>query len=58
MANISLIGCGSWGSALANVLAENGHSVVAWHYKEDVLDSMESSREHLRLPGFSSKTFQ
>jgi glycerol-3-phosphate dehydrogenase (NAD(P)+) len=52
MANISLIGCGSWGSALANVLAENGHSVVAWHYKKDVLDSMESSREHLRLPGF------
>ena len=51
MANISLLGCGTWGSALAQVVAENGHRVTAWHYKKDVLDIRASSRKHPRLKG-------
>jgi len=37
MAHISLLGCGTWGSTLAQVLGRNGHSVTAWHYKVDVV---------------------
>ena len=51
MANISLLGCGTWGSALAQVVAENGHRVTAWHYKKDVLEIRASSRKHPRLKG-------
>jgi len=49
--NISLLGCGTWGSALAQVVAENGHRVTAWHYKKDVLDIRALSRKHPRLKG-------
>ena len=51
MTNISLLGCGTWGSALAQVVAENGHRVTAWHYKKDVLEIRASSRKHPRLKG-------
>ena len=51
MVNISLLGCGTWGSALAQVVAENGHRVTAWHYKKDVLDIRALSRKHPRLKG-------
>ena len=51
MVNISLLGCGTWGSALAQVVAENGHRVTAWHYKKGVLDIRALSRKHPRLKG-------
>ena len=53
MANVTLLGCGSWGSALAQIVAVNGHSVVAWHYKKHALDRMASTRKHPRLNRFS-----
>lgn len=31
---IAVLGAGSWGTALANVAAENGHNVMLWTYKE------------------------
>lgn len=30
MSNIAVFGTGSFGTALANVLAENGHQVLMW----------------------------
>ena len=30
MAKVSVIGAGSWGTALAVVLEKNGHSVTVW----------------------------
>jgi len=30
---IAVIGAGSWGTALANRLAENGHQVALWAYE-------------------------
>ena len=32
MAKISVIGSGSWGTAVAIMLAENGHKVTLWSY--------------------------
>ena len=34
--NVAVIGAGSWGTALANVAAENGHDVRLWARREEV----------------------
>ena len=48
----AVIGAGAWGTALANVLATNGHSVALWAREPDVVDSVNGSRENRRfLPG-------
>ncbi len=52
MTKISILGCGTWGSALAQCLAENSHRVTAWHYKQDVVDALAASRMHPRLDSF------
>ena len=52
MAHISLLGCGTWGCTLAQVLGRNGHSVTAWHYKMDVVDDMIRSRMHPNISDF------
>ena len=52
MAHISLLGCGTWGSTLAQVLGRNGHSVTARHYKSDVVDEMTRTRMHPNIPDF------
>ena len=52
MDNISLLGCGTWGSALAQILAQNGHNVSAWHYKSDTVSFMNDTRKHPCLDGF------
>ena len=49
MANISLLGCGAWGSAIAQTLADNGHAVSAWHYKSVLVDAMQKDRHHAKL---------
>jgi glycerol-3-phosphate dehydrogenase (NAD(P)+) len=41
---IGVVGAGSWGTALANLLARKGHHVVVWSYEEDVAHAI--SREH------------
>lgn len=38
--NIAILGAGAWGTALAAVLADNGHSVVLWAYEIDVVDDI------------------
>jgi len=52
MAHISLLGCGTWGSTLAQVLGRNGHSVTAWHYKMDAVDDMTQSRKRPNISDF------
>ena len=49
-----MIGAGAWGTALANLLADNGHPTVIWAYERDVVDSINSRHENQRfLPGVS-----
>lgn len=40
MTNVSVFGMGSFGTALANVLAENGHAVLMWGKREDAVRSI------------------
>ena len=50
---LAIIGGGSWGTALAMVLAPRSESVRLWVYETDLAGRMESSRENdVFLPGF------
>ena len=52
MANISIIGAGSWGTALALLLYRNGHQVTVWSIMEQEIAMLQKEREHKdKLPG-------
>ncbi len=49
---VSLIGSGSWGCALAQLLAHNGHEVTIWSYDSMEAMMINEKHEHLeKLPG-------
>ena len=43
--NIGVIGAGSWGTALADLLARIGHQVTLWAYESDLVVRMRKTRE-------------
>ena len=52
MANVGVIGAGSWGTALSVLLADNGHHVTIWSIDEKEVEMLDKKREHLtKLPG-------
>lgn len=52
MSKVSFLGAGSWGTALAIMLAEHGHQVKLWSKVEDEVNMLREHREHIhRLPG-------
>ena len=52
MAKISVLGAGSWGTALALLLYNNGHEVRLWSALEDEVKMLSEKREHeSKLPG-------
>ncbi len=52
MANISVIGAGSWGTALALLLHKNGHHVTVWSIVESEIQMLQTEHEHKdKLPG-------
>lgn len=52
MAKVSVIGAGSWGTALALVLHDNGHEVTVWSISEPEIDMLTKERQHKdKLPG-------
>lgn len=44
MKQIAVLGAGSWGTALANVLADNGHKVTIWARKQAIVADI--NRKH------------
>ena len=52
MAQIGVIGAGSWGIALAVLLHNNGHKVTVWSALGDEIDMLNREHEHKdKLPG-------
>ncbi|MCJ7855758.1 NAD(P)H-dependent glycerol-3-phosphate dehydrogenase [Lachnospiraceae bacterium NSJ-143] len=52
MKNITVIGSGSWGTALAVMLDKYGHSVTIWSWKQEEADRIIADHEHKEyLPG-------
>jgi len=51
--SIGVIGAGSWGTTLAQLLAEKGHAVDLWVFEEDLCEMIRKTRENtFYLPGF------
>jgi glycerol-3-phosphate dehydrogenase (NAD(P)+) len=51
---IGVVGAGSWGTALANLLGHKGFKIDLWVFEKDVKEQIESSRENqIFLPGVS-----
>jgi glycerol-3-phosphate dehydrogenase (NAD(P)+) len=44
--SIGVIGAGSWGTTLADLLAKKGHQVTLWAYEHDLVAEMRQTREN------------
>ena len=52
MADIGIIGAGSWGTALSLILHKNGHRVTVWSVLESEIEMLKTEHEHKdKLPG-------
>ena len=52
IAKVGVIGAGSWGTALAILLHDNGHDVTVWSIHEEEVETLNTTRRHERkLPG-------
>lgn len=52
MEQIGILGAGSWGTALAIVLADNGHAVTVWSHRKEEAEILSRERENRsKLPG-------
>lgn len=49
MKNIAIIGSGSFGCALSNVLSKNGHNVKIWSYKKEEADIINNEHRCMFL---------
>ncbi|MGN0406384.1 MAG: NAD(P)H-dependent glycerol-3-phosphate dehydrogenase [Bariatricus sp.] len=52
MKKIGIMGAGSWGTALAILLSNNGHDVTVWSIDKKEVEMLSEKREHAsKLPG-------
>jgi glycerol-3-phosphate dehydrogenase (NAD(P)+) len=52
--NIGVIGAGSWGTTLADLLAKQGHAVTLWAHEQDLVARMRQNHKNdLYLPDFT-----
>ena len=47
----SIIGAGTWGTALGILLAHNGHKVTIWSKFQQEVDALQETHRHKNLPG-------
>lgn len=50
MKNIGILGAGTWGIALADMLCRSGHQVTVWSALEQEIDALSSTHVHPNLP--------
>lgn len=46
MANVAVLGAGSWGTALSIVLADNGHDVRLWTHREEQAERINTTHKN------------
>ena len=52
MANVGVMGAGSWGTALALLLHSNGHQVTVWSINEEEVEMLSKELENKsKIPG-------
>ena len=51
MKTIGILGSGTWGTALANLLTNIGHEVTLWSKFEEEIKTIKETRKHKNLPG-------
>ncbi|WP_088007523.1 NAD(P)H-dependent glycerol-3-phosphate dehydrogenase [Indiicoccus explosivorum] len=51
MEKVTVFGAGSWGTALAGVLARNGHDVLLWTHRQAQAEELNSHTNEDYLPG-------
>lgn len=49
--SIGILGAGTWGMALARMLAVSGHQVTVWSALEQEIRDLSATRRHPNLPG-------
>lgn len=50
----AVLGAGSWGTALAMLLADNGHATKLWAHQQETATQLETTRENAHyLPGLA-----
>ncbi|HEY0809442.1 MAG TPA: NAD(P)H-dependent glycerol-3-phosphate dehydrogenase [Longimicrobiales bacterium] len=47
-ARVGVVGAGSWGTALANLLAAKGNAVTMWSFEADVAESINRAHENTK----------
>jgi glycerol-3-phosphate dehydrogenase (NAD(P)+) len=52
MANITVLGAGSWGTALAALLCDNGHAVTLWSHRKEQALEMAATHQNDKLKDF------
>ncbi len=53
MGKISILGTGSWGSAIGESLAQNGHDVTLWQRDFQKAKKMQDLRKHIFIDNFT-----
>ena len=48
---IAILGAGSWGTALGQLLNENGHDILLWHLENDFVNKINECHFHPFIPG-------
>ena len=50
---VAFLGCGSWGAALGQVLAEKNVPITMWHRDSKIVKKMCTTRKHYLIPSLS-----
>lgn len=53
---IICLGLGAWGFTLANLLASNGHDVLAWSRDQKLIEILENTQQHPKFLGHKKES--
>lgn len=53
MKKVAVIGAGTWGVVIANLLVQNGHEVIVWARNQVAIEKLNNTHIHDKLPEIS-----